>query len=117
MAQTDRRQTRPDISENSRVLAKRSKRSSHLSLHAVMTLPESLTPLLRGAVLSHLRPSQSEANRERESRKPAMIKLIHIEPGCLFVCTLGPQPDKLIITQNITCCPICSDPVLSQCPC
>ena len=82
-----------------------------------MTLPESLTPLLWGVALSHLRPSQSEANGERESRKPAMIKLIHIEPGCLFVCTLGPQPDKLIITQNITCCPICSDPVLSQCPC
>lgn len=100
-----------DISENSQI----SKKSSHLSLHGVTTMPESLTSLMREVVLAHLRPSQAETNRERESHKPAMIKLIHIEPGCLFVCKLWPQPDKLIITQNITCCPICSDPLLSRC--
>lgn len=35
---------------------------------------------------------------------------MHMEPVSLFVSTLGPQPDKLITTQNITCCPIHSDP-------
>lgn len=34
---------------------------------------------------------------------------MHTDPAGLFVSTLGPQPDKLITTQNITRCPIHSD--------
>lgn len=34
---------------------------------------------------------------------------MHMEAVRLFVSTLGPQPDKLITTQNITRCPIHSD--------
>lgn len=94
----------------------KSKRRSHLSRHAVMTLPESLTSCLRGVVPSHLWLPRWDASIEGESHKPATIKLIQVKLGCLFVCTLGPSPDKLIKAQNITCCPICSDPVLSWCP-
>lgn len=83
------------------------KRSSHLP-HAVRTQPVSLTPHLQ-ASCAHTSAPLSQRPTDKE--KPVMIKLIHIEPGGLFVCTLGPQPDKLITTQNITCCPICSDPM------
>lgn len=48
-----------------------------------------------------------KGQRSAEEREP--IKRMHTEPAGLFVSTLGPQPDKLITTQNITSCPIHSD--------
>lgn len=76
---------------------KRSHLPFHASSSARITLFQSAGG--GGVALSHLCPSRSEASREGESHRPAMIKLIRIEPSCPFVCTLGPQPDKLIITK------------------
>lgn len=48
-----------------------------------------------------------QSNKPTEKREA--IKRMHVEAVGLFVSTLGPQPDKLITTQSITCCPIHSD--------
>lgn len=59
-------------------------------------------------LLNNLQEYASQrGQRSAETREPT--KRVRQEPAGLFVSTLGPQPDKLITTQNITRCPVHSD--------
>lgn len=80
---------------------KKSKRSSHLSLHAVY-FARITHSLSMGSCALTSAPLLVRSQKRKRISQTCHDQINSHRTRLSFFCTLGPQPDKLIITQNIT---------------